>query len=141
MTLDFSATSVNTIQLAYQMPHAWMVGQSDVNFHVHWFPSSTNTGNVVWELKYRWTNINDVVGAYTTVTTTEAAPGVIKQQKIGASFTLDGTGKGISSILQMQLQRLGTDAADTFTGLAQVMSLDCHYKRDSYGSIQEYIKS
>lgn len=140
MTIDFSATVTNTIQLVFQLPHAWSTGTT-VHFHVHWKPNSTNAGNIVWEHKYRWTDINGVTGAWTTTTLTEAAPGVLDKHVIGAVKAISGTGLSLSSILQLQLQRLGNDGSDTFTGLAQVMSVDLHYQRDAPGTVNEYTKN
>jgi hypothetical protein len=139
MTIDFSATATNTIQLVFQLSHAWATGTT-VHFHVHWKPSNTDTGNVLWEHKWRWTSIDAVAGSWTTTTVPEAASGVANKHAIGAIKAISGSGQGISSILQLQLQRLGNDAADTFTGLAQVMSIDVHYQRDAPGTVNEYAK-
>jgi len=139
MTVDFSASAINTVQFNYQLSHRWKEG-TNVVFHIHALPSNTDTGNVLWEWKYRWTSIYGVAGAWNTTTALEAMPGVEDKHIIMAEKNISGEGHMISSILQIQLQRLGNDGTDTFTGLVQMLSADVHFEIDRPGSRQEYVK-
>ena len=38
------------------------------------------------------------------------------------------------------ISRIGGDSSDTYAGVAQLLSVDIHYRVDSFGSIGEYIK-
>lgn len=139
LTVDFSSSAINTVQFVYQLPHAWKE-ESNVHFHIHAFPSNTNGGNVVWEWKWRWTSILGVAGAWDTSSAPEAMSGVEDRHAYMAAKTIPGAGHTISSILQVQLQRLGNDGADSFTGLVQMLSADVHFERDRPGSRQETVK-
>lgn len=139
ITLDFSATQINTVQFDFQLPHTYKEG-TDVIFHAHFKPSTANAGDIVWEHKVRWSNVGDVVGAFATTSQTEAAAGVEDEHDIGASKTLDGAGKRISSVIQLQLQRLGNDVADSFTGLVQALSFDLHFQINTPGSREPLAK-
>ncbi len=141
MTVDFSASADNTVQFNFQLPHGWAEG-TDIHFHCHWMPSNTDTGNVIWEHKYRLIDVNGTAGSWTTTTQPEAASGVAGKLVVGAEKVISASGKHISAILQIQLQRLaGSDPLDTFTGIARVASFDCHIQKDSPGSVPEGTKT
>lgn len=53
---------------------------------------------------------------------------------------LDGTGKKISSILICRIWRNSSNAADTYTDDAGLLSLDFHYQIDTVGSRAQYVK-
>lgn len=139
LTLDFDDSSTETVYTIYQLPHSYKEG-SNVRFHAHWSPETTDTGNVLWEAHYRWIPVLGAMGSFSTTTLAATANGTVDEMQVDTIVELDGTGKGISSMIQMRLQRLGGDASDTFSGNAQLVSMDIHYQEDSPGSEAEFAK-
>jgi hypothetical protein len=144
---DFDNTNVgllfpnnNTAERVYinvQMPHNWKEG-STIYPHVHWHQSAATTP--VFQMDFRWANIGAAAGSFTTAYTmaTKAMPyvnGTIHQISTAAAG-IDGTGKTMSSILQIKLYR--NDSA--YQGDCLVTSFDIHYEIDSMGSNEEYVK-
>lgn len=136
---DAANNDDDSLHFVAQLPHGYKEG-SDLHPHIHWLPSTTNTGNVVWELDYVAMAIDGTMGAVQTLEVTVAADGTALKHQVDELGTIDGDGLGISSMLICRLTRLGDDAADTFTGIAYAMEFDFHYQMDMLGSRQEYIK-
>ena len=129
-----------SLHFVAQLPHSYKEG-SDLEFHVHWSPSTTNTGNVVWELDYAAITIGGTLSSVSTLTDTIAADGTaFKHQVSDIDDIVSGTGLGISTLLICRFTRLGDDGADTFTGVAFAYEVDFHFQLDMMGSRQEYIK-
>lgn len=136
--LLFAAGQDNLVHVIMQMPHSWLMG-SAVYPHLHWEPATNNVGTVKWQLSYRWRNVGDVSAAMTNLTLlTVETSGTANKIRYSAFDSIDGTTKGLSSILEFSLQRVGT--ADTFTGNARLIEFDIHYQLDSRGSRQETAK-
>jgi hypothetical protein len=129
--------STERVYLNVQLPHNWKEG-STIYPHVHWHQSAATTP--VFQMDYRWANIGAAAGSWTTAYTmsTKAATytsGTIHQISSNAAG-IDGTGKTMSSILQIKLYR--NDSA--YQGDCLVTSFDIHYEIDSLGSNTEYGK-
>lgn len=138
-TLVFSASQTNIIAGIAQLPHQWKEG-STVNPHIHWCPSNTNTGNVLWRFEYEVQDIGGVFTGFTTVDTLEAGSGVAETHQIHSLGTIDMTGKKVSCVMKWKLSRIGGDGTDTFTGTARLLEFDIHYEIDSLGSSDEFTK-
>lgn len=140
-TWVFPNSGTADVHFDFQLPHGWWQG-TDIKPHIHWAPSSTNTGNIKWFLEYAWANY---LGVFTstpaTISVIQAASGTIDKHDIAAFDAIDGTGKELSSVLVCRLYRNPADADDTFTGDAAYLSADAHIQFDRpAGSRQEYIK-
>lgn len=138
--LVFSASATNIVAIQVQMPHHWKQGSSIVP-HVHWSPTSTHTGNVLWRLEYKIANINTVFpGSYTTVDKLQAGAGVADTHQLAGFGEIDMTGFTLSCMLLLLLSRIGGDGTDTYTGTAKLNEFDIHYKIDGFGSKNETSK-
>lgn len=124
---------------SFQFSHSYEVG-TDIEFHIHWAPTTTNTGSVVWELEYTWQSIDGTFPSTTVVTVTDPADGTAYKHQIADFATISGSGKGMSSIMMVRVRRVGTDGADTYTGDAALLYADIHYRKNSLGSDDEYVK-
>jgi hypothetical protein len=134
------AGGTQVIAIIGQMPHSWKVG-SDIHPHIHWEPITTNTGDVLWRLEYKWTNIGDTEPAnFTTVDVLDAGDGTALKHQLASFTALSGAGKTLSSILSMKISRIGGDGTDTFTGDALLKEFDIHYESDTLGSRSELSK-
>ena len=135
----FSASATNLLFLIAQLPHSYKEG-SDLKAHIHWEPSNTNTGNVLWRLSYRWRNDGETAAALTNVDILVPAGGTALTLQVNGFAAISKPNALISSMLDMTLTRLGADGTDTFTGTAILKEFDIHYLKDSSGSVSEYSK-
>ncbi len=137
----FDAGSTETLLIIAQMPHAWKLGSSIVP-HIHWMPTTTNTGSVLWRMEYKWTNIFDTELASWSSPPDVLTPadGIAFKHQLSSFGNISGTGKVLSSLLYIRISRIGGEGTDTYTGDALLKEFDIHYEMDTLGSKQEYIK-
>ena len=139
-TYLFGAAATDLLYFVGQMPHAWKEG-STIHPHIHWCPTSTDTGDVLWRFSYDWANIGGTfAGSYTDLDITQAGGGTDWGHQLIEWASIAGTGKTISSMLMMKVSRIGGDELDTYTGDARFLEFDIHYEVDSSGSRQETVK-
>lgn len=76
----FAGTGGTTEQLfgTEEIPHSYKEG-TDLNFHVHWMPTTTGLGNVKRQLTYVWMNYSGIGGTPTTISIIQAASGIAWQ--------------------------------------------------------------
>lgn len=140
LAFSFAANAIESIAIIAQMPHGWKVG-SDIHPHIHWHPTTTDVGNVLWRMEYKWTNINEVEsGSWTTIDYLEAGDGVTNKYQIAPFAIISGLGKTLSSILKIKISRIGNDGTDTFATAALLDEFDIHYQEDTLGSSEELVK-
>lgn len=135
-TYFFSPSTEEEVFFEVQVPHTYKAG-TNLRPHVHWCPTSTNTGNVVWALEYTAHSPGDVIGATTTTSVTATAPGTNLEHTISSMSEITGTTFKESQILNCRLYRDATDAADTYTGDAALLSFDFHFEVEKLGTTTE----
>jgi len=136
----FADGSTELLFILGQLPHNYNEG-STLHPHIHWVQE--NSGDVLWQLDFKWFNNGAEYPAdFTTLQTVKKvfnySSGSLSQ--ISAFQPITGEGMGISSMFAMKLSRIGGDAADTYTGDALMMEFDFHYEIDGHGSEREYLK-
>lgn len=119
---------------ACQIPHTYKQ-DTDITAHVHWVPTTTNSGDVVWGLEYTWSNVNDTFGNTAILTVTDAADLIIGKHQAVALNTITGTGKRESSMLLCRIFRDSTVAADTYPDDAALLEIDFHFLNEKLGTI------
>ncbi|MFA6492625.1 MAG: hypothetical protein WCV58_00545 [Patescibacteria group bacterium] len=136
---DGTAT-LEQVYFNVQLPHSYKLG-TDLYPHIHWSPTDTSAGNVVWKLEYSWADVNGTFAAPTTIATTPQATGGTAWAHNVVSFpTISGTGVDISRILVCRLYRDPADAGDTYTHDAALLNFDFHFEKDTLGSRELWIK-
>jgi hypothetical protein len=122
-----------------QLPHSYQLN-SILHPHIHWSPSTNETGNVKWLLEYSWTDINGIFTGPTTI----SGIGSTEDNQWKHIYTdfpdISGAGSGMSSMLMCRLYRRPTDSDDTYDGDAAFLEFDFHYIKDTYGSQNETSK-
>jgi len=136
----FSGTNPtpDEIHSSLEILHDYLEG-SDLNFHIHWYPTTAAVGNVKWNLRYTWFNRGTVPGAATTVSVVEATSGVAWQEET-SGFTISGAGMTMGSRFVFSIFRDATDPQDTYAANAAVTDTGIHYERDGFGSRQMLVK-
>jgi hypothetical protein len=117
-----------------QFSHRYKLG-TNIKPHVHWCPDDATAGTVRWGMIYSWANINDVFPSTTTIYADDATSSTQDQHLIAGFSDIDwSTNDGVSAVLIGKLFRNSSHANDTYTGGAQLLSLDFHYEIDTPGS-------
>lgn len=134
----YSPTVVQKQHVTLQMSHTYKL-DSVIDCHVHWAPTTTNTGAVNWTLEYTKADIGGTFGTSKILTCLQNASGTAYSHEL-CDFHSVGNFTGLSGGFVFTLTRQATNAKDTYTGDAAGLFLDCHYERDSLGSDEEYSK-
>ena len=129
----FSASSINDVQLACELNHTYEEG-SDIEFHVHWYPETTNIGNVVFELEYALNNIGDTLSNTTVVSKTDTTLGIAKNHMYTTIVNIPASDIKISAGFTARLSRLGNNLSDTYTGSVYITRAALHIKQNTLGS-------
>ena len=144
-TLEFSPTATNVIAVEVQLPHAWDEGTA-IRPHIHWRKKTAGAGAAYWQMDYEFVNVGDAyTDSPTTVATTSTSPyaaddGSALRHLISPFGEVDMTGKRVSCVGLLLISRIGGNVADTYAGVAQLLSVDIHYRIDDAGSVHEFIK-
>ncbi|MHC4302020.1 MAG: hypothetical protein ACYS7Y_32555 [Planctomycetota bacterium] len=134
------------VVMNFQLNHSWVEG-SVVRPHLHWLQEEDNDPN--WLIRWRIVKNGSAPGSWTN-----AAPQVTRTfayvsgdlTQITKWAEIDMTGASVSDTVQVILYRdSGNDSTlfaggDPYTVEAHAFEFDLHVKRDTLGSIQEYIK-
>jgi hypothetical protein len=116
-----------------EIQHDYLQG-SNITPHIHWYPTTNDAGNVVWQLEYCIVRGGNVVGAATTITVTQAAGGVAWTQKRADWTAITGTGLQIGDQIHFRLFRDYNHASDTYEHDAAAATFGFHYQVDTVGS-------
>lgn len=131
--VKFTNAQTDIVYGSFEIPHSYKEG-TDLEVHLHWSPSSTNTGDCVWSLKYSIAGMGGTFGGEATKTFTQAGSGVVnKHQYVSGNTVIAGAGVTIGSIIAFALSR---PTGDSFTGDAFLHSIGIHYQQDTLGSRQ-----
>jgi hypothetical protein len=131
-TYAFDKSAEEEAFFAVQFPHNRKSG-SNVIPHVHWMPTGTDTGNVVWGLEYSWASIGATFGNSAIITVTQAGGGVADAHQIAYFDAITGTGKTSSSMMLCRVFRDATSETDTYDEDAALIEIDFHYEIDKLG--------
>lgn len=135
----FDTGSAQEMHGNFEIQHDYKQG-TNMDFHIHWSPTTTNTGNVVFGVEYC---IRDIGGNFTATTTTTMtptpAPGVVGQHVLTDIMQIPGGGLTIGAIILYRIYRQN-GGTDTFTGNVFLHSIGIHYECDTFGSRKELVK-
>jgi len=134
-----SASATTSIAVIAQLPHSWAEG-TDIHPHIHWEPTTTDTGNVLWTIAYRWTNIDGTEPGWTFINVLDAGDGTAFKHQFIDLPSISGSGKTVSSILSIIVSRSGANSQDTYADDALLKEFDIHYQVDGFGSRTELTK-
>jgi len=131
----FSPTTLEECDFCFEYNHQ-AAENVDVSMHVHWMPTNTNTGDVVWKIDYIITRAGVATPAQQTITITDTAGGVAWVPQV-ATFPDIGAGSlNIGDQLHIRFYRDGGNAADTYNADAAVETIGGHARVDGLGSRQ-----
>lgn len=127
----FAATGTDELYLLYHPNHDYMPG-TPIHFHVHWSPTSTATGNVVfgWEYSFARGYGVEAFPASTTVRVTQAAGGATNLHQIAETDPITISNFETDGLLLVRFFRDGDNSADTYGAAVNVYTMDIHYESD-----------
>jgi hypothetical protein len=136
--LSYAPNQDNTIHFAVELPHIFTPG-TDISCHVHFVPTSTNTGDLRWEFTYSFANIGSVFPVETSVAAVVAVDGTqYKHQIADPLFTFANPGDwDYGGIALCSLTRTGTHADDTYPDAVYNIAVVFHITQDRIGSVLE----
>ena len=125
------------IWMTYHVPHD-IVPNTDVYFHVHWFPNGTDTNTVKWQFDTAYaTGFNQAAFGFaspTTKTIEQAGPGTQYQHMVAETTATDFSivePDGLIHCIISRVTNAGTDNTDDIF----VLTADVHYQStDGAGS-------
>jgi len=130
LAMAFDDTKLECMYVIAQMPHNYMTN-TVLRPHLHLSPNTTSTGDVVFVLRYTWANIGSIFPTEVALTNviTIASGSQWKHLMPNLGSMVPGAGQGgVSSMLQMRLERIGGDSRDTFSGDIHLLEFDIHYQ-------------
>ena len=137
LLVNFANNASDIVYGSFEIPHTYKEG-TDLEVHIHWSPSSTNTGLCTFYFKYSLASMGGIFGAETALTMSQTGSGVSnKHQYISGNNLITGSGIGIGTMVVFSLER---PTGDAFTGDAFLHSVGVHYEIDTMGSRQRAIK-
>lgn len=142
----FDNNTTEEVFMQIQFPHGWKQ-ESDITPHLHWQKTTSASGNVYWQLDYKWAPINEVMDSgFTTLSTTSTVAGTPDTDTadlhlISSFGDITTSGRQISDMLVMKLSRIGGDAADTYGADARLLEFDIRIQYNSIGSDGEFTKT
>lgn len=125
----FHNAQIDEVHATWHMNHDYVIG-TDVYMHVHWSPSTTNTGVCRWGFEWSYAR-GYSLDAFTSTTTTiieQAASGVAGKHQIAESAALTIPNLETDGLIIFRLFREGNHANDTFTGDSWLLTCDIHYQ-------------
>jgi len=139
-TLIFDPAKTEVVMGIAQMPHSWREG-SLIEAHIHWAPTDTGAGDVLWRFQYDIANVDgEFSGVYKELDVVDTVSGSITTHQVGGFGSIDMTGFGLSCVIKWRAARIGGDVLDTYDSDAKLLEIDFHYQIGSVGSGEEYTK-
>mgnify|MGYP000854611094 CR=1 FL=1 len=119
---------------SFEVLHDYKEG-TDLWPHIHWLPLDSTAGDVKWNLEYSIARMGQALTAPAFLSGTQAAGGSANVLRtIETSTPIPGTGMKIGDQVIWRLFRNSGDVADTYAGLAAIVSFGVHYEVDDIGS-------
>jgi len=119
-----------------ELQHDYKEG-TDLVFHIHWAPTTANSGNVKWQLTYTIERDNTGTIASGTLSAVDAADGTAWVPTRVDLGTVTGTSLQIGDQIQCRLFRDPSDGDDTYgDDAALAFTFGYHYEVNTLGSRQ-----
>jgi hypothetical protein len=129
----FSASTEEELYITFHIDHDYMP-DSEVFPHIHWTPSSNNTGVVRWgiEISQAKGHSQEAFTSTTTVYIEQEAGGTDRTHHVAeiANGILGGGALEPDTILVCRVFRDATNANDTYPDDAFGIACDLHYQTD-----------
>jgi len=117
---------------SFEIPHSYKEN-TELEVHLHWSPSTANTGECVFNMVYTIADMGGTFSAEQPITFAQNGSGIInKHQYITGSVKINGG--SIGQIVCFALRRNAGVGGDSFVGNAFLHNVGVHYQQDTLGS-------
>lgn len=128
----FGPTGSDEVWVSFHIPHDYVAG-TPIYIHMHWTPSSVDTGTVRWGVEYSIAKgySQEAFPASTTIYLEQAASGTDRMHQIIETPLVDaipGTEIEVDAIVMMRVFRDGSHVNDTYADAAFGIECDLHYQ-------------
>jgi hypothetical protein len=135
--LQFNGTTANVDEAytSFHVPEDWQ-DETDIKVHIHWAPTNTGGGNVVWQITYSATasNVGELItAAGITLSTTDASGGTTDALLESPDMTISGANIEHEDMLGIRLFRDSTDPDDSYTADASAVWIEFEYQSNKLG--------
>jgi hypothetical protein len=142
-TLLFDAATAEKVVTWFQLPNGWTEG-SVVYPVVRWAKTTSATGAVAWQVRYRYANSGEALSAWSGAQVVSATETVDEDTADEVQITQLArvsipTGR-IGMMLGLEITRAAANAADTYAADARLFDVGLMYKANQAGSDQLYAK-
>ena len=138
--LRFAPNKVRRIYGVIHLPHGWHE-ETPLKPHVHWQKTTSEPGDVLWELDYEIVTNGEVAALdyalqFEQEKTDPYAPDSDTMNKLLITYfgDMDTTGYHVSDMIFWRLRRKGTDVRDTYPGDARLCEFNMYYQNNALGS-------
>lgn len=138
-TYLFDKSTMQELFFDFVVPPNYKEG-SDINVVVHWVPTTTNPGDVVWGFDYAWVNPGSVFTTLTSINLISSSNSVSLEHIQSAFDPISGSGKQMASILKCRIFRNISSINDTYTNQAGLLYLELKYEQSGTGSSSLWTK-
>lgn len=118
---------------SFEIPHDYKEGTT-LRPHVHCAPSSTDVGDIKWNIEFSLKNRNDVYDTVSTISAIVTTNGIDREHLIEEFETIVDPSLLIGATCEFRLYRDPTDIEDTYNADALLLSVGIHYEVDGDGS-------
>jgi len=130
----FDDASVEEVYGNFELPHGYKEN-SNLEVHIHWMPSTNNTGNSNVQFLYNCAGMNgNFASTATTLSSFAKGSGDIQRHQYSQIGYINGAGKKVSDMCKFTYKRNGTASDDTGTFDMWMFDIDIHYQIDKVGS-------
>jgi|GEM_PF-1669117 len=134
----FDPNTEESIHATTQLPHRYKFG-TDIKVHMHWSPTTTNTGSARWCIEYSLAETGAAFPSSTTACAVQAGSGTAKQHQYIDIATISGSAiDTVSATIVARIYRDADDATDTYDADAVGIEIDYHFQADKLGTATEW---
>lgn len=125
----------------FEIPHDYACGYP-IEVHVHWRPSTTNTGTTFWWFDWSYDAVNSAPSAQTTLSCSRTVTASSQYNHFITSFGYlpSSVTYTLGSIINFNIRRTPDFSGDTYPDDAIFEQVALHVPVDGFGSRQIYIK-
>lgn len=135
------AATMEQVCVVKELNHDYMAN-TPLAFHVHWYPTTTTSGNVKWFIDYWITSQahpETTISGSMSVISAASRTAWRLQTSVFPDIDL-GAISGIGCQIHFRFYRNPSDGSDTYSDLAAVATMGYHYQTDYRGSAQRSSK-
>lgn len=129
----FEDAKSQDVSASWEVPHGFR--NTNMEVHIHWSPSSTNTGNANVQFEYNCSNVGSAFAASnTTLLALAKGSGTVRQHQYTALGNINAVPLTTGAVCDFSFKRDGTDGQDDGTFNLILHDIGIHYQQYKLGT-------